>query len=113
MFDDTPELLRRVAENLKDVKNFGVCLDLAHAFLSKVDLTEWIDELSPYIKHIHINDNDKQQDLHLPVGAGKMDWEILKSEKLFAASPSVLIEVTGKEKLLKSIEYLKSINFLD
>ena len=113
MFDDTPELLRRVAENLKDKENFGVCLDLAHAFLSKVELNEWVDELSPYIKHIHINDNDKQQDLHLPVGAGEMDWSILKSEKLFAANPSVLIEVTGKEKLLKSIDYLKTVNFLE
>ena len=113
MFDDTPELLRRVAENLKGKENFGVCLDLAHAFLSKIDLSEWIEELSPYIKHIHINDNDKQQDLHLPVGAGMIDWEILKSEKLFVASPSVLIEVSGKEKLLKSIDYLKTINFFN
>jgi sugar phosphate isomerase/epimerase len=112
MFDDTPELLRRVAENLKDINNFGVCLDLAHAFLSKVDLKQWVDELSPYVKHIHINDNDKQQDLHLPVGSGQMDWSILGSEKLFASSPSVLIEVSGKEKLIKSIDYLKGINFL-
>lgn len=112
MFDDTPELLRRVAENLKDINNFGVCLDLAHAFLSKVDLKQWVDELSPYVKHIHINDNDKQQDLHLLVGSGKLDWSILRSEKLFGLSPSVLIEVSGKEKLIRSIDYLKSINFL-
>ena len=107
MFDDTPELLKRVAEGMKDISNFGVCLDLAHAFLSKVSVEEWIDELTGYVKHIHINDNDGCEDLHLAVGNGKMDWSILKSKKLFKLDPSVLIEVSGTEKLEASYEYLR------
>ena len=111
MFDDTPELLLSLANRMKETANFGVCLDLAHAFLSKLPVTNWVSVLSPHIRHIHINDNDKEQDLHLPVGSGKMDWSILFSPDLIASSPSMLIEVTGQEKLEKSYAYMKTLGF--
>ena len=111
MFDDTPELLRRVAEGLKDVPNFGVCFDIAHAFLSDVSVAEWTEALSGYVRHIHINDNDGREDLHLPVGSGSMDWSVLRDERLFSREPSVLIEVSGRERLLASLQYLKGISF--
>ena len=113
MFDDTPELLAEVANNLKETENFGVCFDIAHAFLSNVPLDTWTGALTPNIKHIHINDNDKLQDLHLAVGSGKIDWSILKSKELFASSPSVLIEVNGADRLISSYQFLQSINFFD
>lgn len=112
MFDDTPELLSRVAQNLSDTENFGVCLDIAHAFLSRVPIEEWVSSLSAHIRHIHINDNDGLQDLHMAVGAGKIDWNVLKNPELFTASPSVLIEVSGKDKLKKSYSYLQNAGFI-
>ena len=112
MFDDTPELLSRVAQNLSDTENFGVCLDIAHAFLSRVPIEEWVSSLSAHIRHIHINDNDGLQDLHMAVGAGKIDWNVLKNPELFTASPSVLIEVSGKDKLKKSCSYLQNAGFI-
>ena len=113
MFDESPELLADVAENLKQVDNFGVCFDIAHAFLSNVPLDTWTGALTPNIKHIHINDNDKLQDLHLAVGSGQIDWSILKNKELFAASPSLLIEVSGMDRLLSSYQFLESINFFE
>ena len=112
MFDDTPELLRRVAEGMKDVPNFGVCLDIAHAFLGKVTVTDWIDELKGFVKHLHINDNDGLQDLHLAVGDGKIDWSVLENKDLFELDPSVLIEVSGKEKLENSLKTLRKMRFI-
>lgn len=35
MFDEAPDILAGLAEKMRDVKNFGVCLDYAHAMLSK------------------------------------------------------------------------------
>ena len=107
MFDVTPELLAKAARGLSGTKNFGVCLDLAHAYLSGMPLKEWIRELDGHIKHIHINDNDGREDLHLAVGDGSMDWNILKDDLLFKDDPSVLIEVSGQEKLEASVKYLK------
>lgn len=111
MFDDTPELLCRLAENLTDSKNFGVCLDLAHAHLSKVSLSGWIDSLKKYIKHIHINDNYGEEDQHLAVGKGNIDWSILNNPDLTRNNPSILLEVSGKDKVLDSYQYLTGKNY--
>ena len=112
MFDESPELLSKVANEMRYVRNFGVCLDLAHAFLSAVPVYDWITALSREVRHIHINDNDGLQDLHLPVGSGAMDWSVLSDSNLLRNDPSVLIEVSGIDRLRDSINYLKTIGFI-
>ena len=112
MFDESPELLKRVADGLFDVPNFGVCLDLAHAFLSEVPTDGWTEALFGSVRHIHINDNDGREDLHLPVGEGIIDWSVLRDGRLFARDPSVLIEVTGLEKLRASLAFLRQNRLL-
>ncbi len=111
MFDESPELLSKVADGLSDRQNFGVCLDIAHAYLSGCDIQDWINALAGHIKHIHINDNDGIEDLHLQVGSGIIDWTILNEKELFECDPSVLIEVSGREKLEGSYDYLKRTGF--
>ena len=55
MFDEEPDLLRRLAEDLSDEPRFGVCYDMAHAYLSQTPLTDWNQALLPYVCHLHIN----------------------------------------------------------
>lgn len=112
MFDESPELLGRVADNLETVPNFGVCLDLAHAFLSDVAIPDWIRRLAKHVRHIHINDNDGREDLHRAVGSGSIDWSVLKSKELFCNDPSLLIEVSGEERLRSSLRYLKDSGYI-
>lgn len=108
MFDEAPDILAGLAEEMRDVKNFGVCLDYAHAMLSKCSGREWIETLAPYIRHIHINDNDRQNDLHLAVGAGKLDWqEFDHLIRQYRVEASVLVEVNGYEAQKESLQYMK------
>lgn len=108
MFDEAPDILAGLAERMRDVGNFGVCLDYAHAMLSKCPGREWIEALAPYIRHIHINDNDLQNDLHLPVGEGTLDWQefdrLIRQHRVEAP---VLVEVSGYEAQEKSLRYMK------
>lgn len=113
MFDESPELLTKVAYGMRDVSNFGVCLDLAHAQLSDTTVDEFVNSLSMYIRHIHINDNDGRADLHNAVGDGLIDWSVLNNEKLMLNDPSVLIEVSTAEKLLRSLDYLKRKGYFE
>ncbi|MCR5521850.1 MAG: TIM barrel protein [Lachnospiraceae bacterium] len=106
MYDDTPELIRRLAENLRDEPRFGICFDIAHAYLWELSVKEWIDELAPYIRHIHANDNHKDQDSHMAIGTGSIDWSILNYRQLIKNKPSLLIEVSDEERLMKSYNYL-------
>lgn len=109
MFDEAPDILAGLAERMRDVKNFGVCLDYAHAMLSRCPGREWIETLAPYIRHIHINDNDLQNDLHLAVGAGKLDWQefdgLIRQCRIEAPA---LVEVNGYEAQRESLQYMKS-----
>ena len=110
MFDEEPELLLRLAENMQGEDHFGVCLDLAHAYLSGTPLEEWERQLKPYVKHLHINDNDRQEDTHQPVGSAGFPWQNYKTFlETFPEEekPSVLIEVRGYQDLAASVEYMQ------
>ena len=105
MFDTDPVLIGRLAELMKEKERFGICFDYAHAALSHTSAKEWISALYPYIRHMHINDNNLLADLHQPVGRGKIDWaeyRILMEE--YKLEPSVLIEVAGAENQRESIQ---------
>lgn len=108
MFDEAPDILAGLAEKMRDVENFGVCLDYAHAMLSRCPGREWIETLAPYIRHIHINDNDLQNDLHLAVGAGKLDWQEFDSLiRQYRVEAPVLVEVNGYAAQEESLQYMK------
>lgn len=109
MFDEAPDILAGLAERMRDVKNFGVCLDYAHAMLfSKCSGQEWMEALAPYIRHIHINDNDLHNDLHQAVGDGMLDWQEFDNLiRQYRIEASVLVEVSGYEAQKESLQYMK------
>lgn len=108
MFDMVPEQLLKLAEKLKDEPNFGICFDYAHATVfGSADTLYWAEKLAPYVKHVHINDNDTLHDQHLALGDGKIDIDkfIDIYEKYFPDS-SLLLEMNGLDKIIKSVDRL-------
>lgn len=107
MFDQTPEILRRISEKLQMYPNYGVCFDYAHASLYGIDMEYWIEALAGYIKHIHINDNNLKKDLHLPVGDGVLDWKrFTMYYRQYFKECSVLVETALPEDQRRSLEYI-------
>lgn len=107
MFDDTPELLTALAARMKDEPRFSVCLDIAHAFVSGSPLSGWFNSLTPYVAHLHINDNNRYEDLHRPVGAGDFPWDAFNNWITpLKDKPSVLIEVRSFDDLQKSVNFM-------
>lgn len=108
MFDCDHAPLLRLAQKMEDQPRFGVCLDYAHACVFGEDPEEFASALLPYVKHVHVNDNDLRSDAHAAVGKGSIDWEsfdaLLRSAPL---SPSVLIEVSGEEEAAASAGFMK------
>lgn len=108
MFDESPEVMGRLADAMKKTENFGICLDYAHAALTEYPLPGWVKTLAPYIRHVHINDNDLKDDLHQPIGAGNIDWNAYDSlMREYRIEATVLVEVNGCEKQKESLEYMK------
>lgn len=108
MFDFEPDMLLELAKALKEEPYFGICLDFAHATISKVSAREWLCTLMPYVKHIHINDNDLQNDLHQALGKGNINYKeftrILKEHQI---ETSVLVEVSDLEGQISSLAYME------
>ncbi len=107
MFESSPELLVRLAERLKDVPSFGLCLDYAHALLNSGEAEPWMREMSPYLRHMHINDHCFDGDVHLVPGDGKTDWqEFRRLKERYAPEVSVLCEVKGNTETRRSLDFL-------
>ncbi|MBR4983620.1 MAG: TIM barrel protein [Lachnospiraceae bacterium] len=108
MFDYTPEMLLELAQELKEEPYFGVCLDYAHASISKVPAKKWLEVLKPYIKHMHINDNDLKNDMHAIVGRGSIDYKEYTNLMIHnLMDVSVLVEVSNLEEQEASLKYMK------
>lgn len=72
VLDPDPGILTRIAAELDDPR-LGLCLDIGHAAVySGRPVCEWTEAFLPYLRHVHLHDNDGATDLHLPLGAGKL-----------------------------------------
>lgn len=112
MFDLDPYLLKELVKRINH-ERIGVCLDVAHASISNIPLEVWFKELGPYIKHLHINDNDKIMDLHEELGKGLIDYdEAFQFMNKLDKNVSVLIEIKDYNKTINSINYLKQKGYL-
>lgn len=113
MFDASPKVLAGISQRLEAYPNYGVCLDYAHAIIygdGGTEVSQWIRQLKPYIRHIHINDNNLKQDQHLALGDGQIDWgRFLQYYQEQFADISVLIETTPPELQRRSLEFFRKL----
>jgi len=106
IFEDDPFNIRLLMERM-DSENFGVCFDTGHFNLfSTIPLVKWMEALNPYILELHLHDNDKSYDQHLPVGDGTFDFTgffaLLRNRDCVHT-----IEAHTPEKVIKSMERLR------
>ena len=73
-WEKSPATVRLIFDQINS-SNLFMCLDIAHIYCF-TDLTfkDWWDPLSPIIKHIHLSDNKFDQDSHLSIGDGRIDF---------------------------------------
>ena len=104
----------RVHQCMDIAKKMGIKAVVFHTnyivnFRLQSYLNTWLKKLKPYVAHIHINDNDGIEDLHLPVGNGILNWNDFTTwGKSLKTTPSILFEVRSFHDLQKSVEYMKT-----
>lgn len=104
--EDEPSNLKLLVENINS-KNFGLCFDTGHFnIFSKLFLSDWLGMIKPYIIELHLHDNAKDKDLHLPIGNGNFDFRTLFIE-LQGKNCVYTIEAHTVEDAKKSMERLK------
>lgn len=76
----------------------GLHLDVGHAFVAGIDLEQLLDQLGSRLWHVHFSDNRGQDDDHMPIGAGKIDWQAtIRLLKQFGYDDVITLEVFDQD----------------
>ena len=107
VYEQTPEMILNLLEKISS-EYLGFCLDMGHMnVFGKVPLSEWLDALGPYLKEVHLHDNDGLSDMHGPIGSGTAPFEdlfqYLQDKKM---RPLITLEPHEEETLWRSLERL-------
>lgn len=99
---------------MKDVNdsNVGLLLDTGHLNVSAhtlgFDRMSFIDKVAPYIKAIHVHDNDGATDAHQPIEPTSWVLDILRKPE-FAALPLVIeAKFESTTELCRHVEWLRN-----
>ncbi|KZX10021.1 sugar phosphate isomerase/epimerase family protein [Methanobrevibacter curvatus] len=99
LYQSTDELDNFLKEN-----NLSMTFDIGH----KNTIDGKTSSYYKSVKHIHLHDNDKSFDSHLPLGQGVIDFdEFFNMYEKNGYNGIYILELNNKQDILKSIEYLK------
>ena len=108
VYENDPEELATVLDRLKQ-QRVGWCLDAGHLFaFGNGELQQWLAELGSYIGQLHLHDNHGHNDDHLPLGQGRIDFNLLFAhlESKDLPRPIITLEPHQEEDLWSSLDYL-------
>ena len=112
--ESSAESLLRILKHINS-KNLKACFDVGHfnAF-GKKDLVSYLDDYpKDLIKEIHLSDNMGDDDTHLALGKGKIDFPgFFKAVEERGINPVYTIEAKDVWGVAKSLNYLKKIDKL-
>ena len=95
--DDKSMTLKELKEIFEDIDGLWFTLDAGHAYINKNNMeyiAQIINDLKQKIKHIHVHDNMGGEDLHLPIGVGRIDWrQFFKSISKIGYSNTLTLEI--------------------
>lgn len=105
--DDSP---RAVIEILKNHPYFSACFDVGH--YNVFNPKGWKEALKEYplgsVKEVHLSDNKGDEDTHLPLGEGSIDFDALFSEiEKRGENPTFTLEPHSPDELLKSLGFIQ------
>ena len=108
VFEENPSHLKRLLDTIES-PYLGYCLDAGHGYLfSEVPIVDWIEDLASRLVEVHLHDNHRQADEHLPIGYGEIDFGgIFSSLQAKNLHPIYTIEPHTEEGLLPSLRALR------
>ena len=113
VYEKTPTMLLTLLKALTG-ENVGFCFDTGHmnAF-SATTMKDWLDVMGPFLKQIHLHDNDGGWDDHLAIGRGNIDFEVLFGYlQKHSGKPIITLEAHEETSLWESVDVLsKSLSF--
>jgi sugar phosphate isomerase/epimerase len=77
VYEFDPDLIARLLARLNHPR-LGFCLDVGHRQAwGRAPLLDWLTALRPWLRRLHLHDNDGSFDLHWPIGRGRVEFDRL------------------------------------
>jgi sugar phosphate isomerase/epimerase len=93
---DTPD---HIAKVLAELPSLLCHLDLGHSNLFGRSPVDMIRRFAQRLHHLHMHDNDGRSDLHLPPGAGNIEWPaVVRALKEVGYDGTVTLEVFSRDR---------------
>lgn len=114
VYELEPEPIKDLLSHLGSIRYLGFCLDIGHWFCfgkgSELgNLAQWLQLLGPFLKHLHLHDNDGFDDKHLGLGAGNIPFvELFAGLEFLEISPTYTLEPHTKEDFDISVDFINS-----
>lgn len=110
MFEESPDLLRQLMDAL-DSPRMGICMDVGHVNVYGAGkFSHWIGKLAPFIRYLHLSDNNGKIDRHWPLGKGSLDFQqVFKLLAKEGIKPDLCLELNGETDLKKSLDFIDSL----
>jgi len=105
IFEEEPSSLLQLIRAVNSPA-FNFCFDTGHFHLFSTESMEaWFNSLGPYIKEVHLHDNCKSSDEHLPLGDGDIDFGLFfRLIRRHSVQPIYTIEPHKVDDLERSLE---------
>ena len=108
VFEETPDSIKSLLEEIHS-PHFRFCFDTGHHHVfGKTPLPVWTEALGGFLGEVHLHDNHKEMDEHLPMGEGGFDFDqfftLLSQYKL---NPIYTIEPHEEEHLWRGLKAVR------
>ncbi len=102
------ELLHIINEVNED--NIGICFDVGHANTTKNMDDFLVDDVMKRVIHVHASDNHGDDDRHLPLGSGNIDWKkVFRKLQDNRYGGRIVLEMNSLGDGIESLRYLNSL----
>ncbi len=107
MWEFDPEIIGGVLRRVNHPA-LQSCVDIGHIYLfSEVPLAEWLNHLSAYIVHVHMNNNGGEVDEHRALENGVLKYStILPALRALPQHPAFSLEIEQVADIERSLAFL-------
>lgn len=107
-----PEMLVEIVRQVDDPR-LGLCLDVGHAntLVSRTAPLDWIGPMVPWLRHVHLHNNQGEMDLHSDLGTGTAPMEQIL-ERLLTSCPDITFTLEN-QICRDSLNWLQRLGFLE
>lgn len=110
VMDPNPGLLTALVRKVNDPR-LGLCLDVGHANVTESHtLLQWLEAFRPYLRHVHLHNNDGKTDAHDTLDSGTIDMAAVL-DWLNANAPEVTITIENMT-CYDSVQWLEKEGYL-